>query len=107
MKHYEGERLLNRLDILVRKIVYFSIINKQILILTIKKSIKILTIKKSIKRAIPAYNAKARTAGISDSAPKKKHVASEDEDNNIDGATSPTTRPKCSGRVSEGFLKSL
>ena len=82
----------------VTKTMQFSIINKQILILTIKKS---------IKRAIPAYNAKARTAGISDKAPKKKHVASEEEDNNIDGATSPTTLPKCSGKVSEGFLKSL
>ena len=30
----------------------------------------------------------------------------EDEDNNIDGATSPTTRPKCSGKVSDGFLRS-
>jgi len=27
--------------------------------------------KKSIKRAIPAYKAKARTAGISDKAPEK------------------------------------
>ena len=70
-----------------------------------RKAIKRLTIKKSISSAIPAYKAKARTAGISDKAPKKKHVASEDEDSNIEGATSPTTRPRCSGRVSENLKK--
>ena len=70
-----------------------------------RKTIKRLTIKKSISSAIPAYKAKARTAGISDKAPKKKHVASEDEDSNIEGATSPTTRPRCSGRVSENLKK--
>ena len=44
---------------------------------------------------------------MSDKAPRKKHVASEDDDNNMDGATSPTTRPTCSCKVSEGLLWSL
>jgi len=30
--------------------------------------------KKSIKRAIPAYKAKARTAGMSDKAPENRHI---------------------------------
>ena len=66
-----------------------------------KKNYKKLTIKKSISSAIPAYKAKARTAGISDKAPKKKHVASEDEESNIEGATSPTTRPRSSTKKNQ------
>ena len=59
----------------------------------------ILTIKKSIKRAIPAYNAKARTAGISDNAPKKKHVASDDDDNNFPPDTAQSNSPSESSSI--------
>lgn len=73
--------------------------------------------KKSSKRAIPAYSAKALTAGIVDnepannrncrpmygdvsctvgSLPRKKQQTSESDDTNMDGATSPTMRPMCS-----------
>ena len=45
---------------------------------------------KSTNKAIPAYRAKAFTAGIPDKAPRKKQADSVMELSNIEGATSPT-----------------
>ncbi len=53
--------------------------------------------KKLISKDAAAYKAKARTAGMSDKAPRKKAVVCEAVDTNMEGAASPKTRPMCSG----------
>ncbi len=50
--------------------------------------------------ANPAFIANEYTAGMSESPPRKKQVASETDESNMEGATSPTTRPMWSGKVS-------
>ena len=55
-----------------------------------------ICIKKLISKATPAYKANAFTAGISVSAPRKKHVDSETDESIMDGPTSPVMRPMCS-----------
>ena len=40
------------------------------------------------------------TAGMSESAPRKKQVDSDTEERSMEGATSPTIRPTCSACVS-------
>lgn len=57
---------------------------------------QVICMRKSMRIARPALMANAWTAGMSESAPRKKHVASEREDSSMEGATSPTTRPRCS-----------
>jgi hypothetical protein len=59
----------------------------------IKDTKHVICIRKSMSRATPAYRAKAFTAGMSDRAPRKKHVHSAAELRSIDGATSPTILP--------------
>ena len=59
-----------------------------------------ICIRKSTISAMPAYRANALTAGMSESAPRKKHVDSAIEERSMDGATSPTIRPTCSAWVS-------
>ena len=63
----------------------------------------VICMKKSMSKAMPAYRAKARTAGMSDSAPRKKQVDSDTDERSMDGATSPTIRPTCSACVSVGL----
>lgn len=62
----------------------------------IKLTKQVICNRKSMRRAMPAYNANALTAGISDSPPKKKQKLSLTDVNSIDGPTIPKMRPTCS-----------